>query len=81
MSPPTQDPQRLRKKRIEAGLNQRELAAAVGVSTAHMSLLERGLRGASPRVLKRFTGPLNCQLEDLMPPETNAVEADEAGAV
>lgn len=81
MSPPTQDPQRLRKKRIAAGLNQRELAAAAGVSKSHMSLLERGLRGASPRVLKRFTERLNCTVEDLMPPEPNDKPADEAEAV
>ncbi|MCI3240234.1 helix-turn-helix domain-containing protein [Streptomyces spinosisporus] len=79
MSPPTQDPKRLRRRRIEAGLNQKELAEAAGVSPSHMSLLERGLRGASPRVLKRFTETLNCEVEDLMPPEPEPRE-DEAGA-
>jgi transcriptional regulator with XRE-family HTH domain len=69
MSPPLQDPQRLRRRRIEAGLNQAELAKAAGISPSHMSVLERGLRGASPRVLRRFANTLNCEVEDLRPPE------------
>lgn len=72
MSPPNQDPQRLRRRRIEAGLNQGELAAKVGIHPSHMSWLERGMRGASPRVLKRIAAELKCEVSDLMPPEQDA---------
>lgn len=78
MSPPTQDPQRLQRRRIEAGLNQRELAAKAGIHRSHMSFLERGERGASPRVLKRLAKVLNCEIADLMPTEPD--DTAEAGA-
>ncbi|MFJ5259131.1 helix-turn-helix domain-containing protein [Streptomyces sp. NPDC088387] len=77
MSPPTQDPKRLRRRRIEAGLNKRELAASAGIHPSYVTWLERGDRGASPRVLKRLAEALHCQIGDLMPPEPT----DEAGAV
>jgi transcriptional regulator with XRE-family HTH domain len=70
--------ERLRRRRIQAGLNQKELAAAVGISASHMSWLERGLRGASPRVLRRCAEVFECQVADLMPPESTA--EDKAGA-
>jgi transcriptional regulator with XRE-family HTH domain len=69
MSPPTQDPQRLRRRRIEAGLNQVELAAKVGKSKSHMSCLESGKRNASPPLLKCLAKALMCTVADLMPPE------------
>jgi transcriptional regulator with XRE-family HTH domain len=84
MSPPTQDPQRLRRRRIEAGLNQVELAARAGISKSHMSLLERGARNASAPVLKRLAKRLKCEVADLLPPEPSTddqqPDADEAGA-
>jgi transcriptional regulator with XRE-family HTH domain len=63
-----QDPAQVRRKRIEAGLNQIQLAAQAGLSKAHMSQVERGTRGASPRVLGRLAAALNCEITDLMPP-------------
>jgi XRE family aerobic/anaerobic benzoate catabolism transcriptional regulator len=83
MSPPTQDPQRLRRRRIEAGLNQGQLAAKVGKSKSHMSFLESGKRNASPPLLKELAETLNCTVADLMPPETGPdteVDHDAAGA-
>ncbi|MCI3271440.1 helix-turn-helix domain-containing protein [Streptomyces cylindrosporus] len=79
MSPPTQDPKRLRRRRIEAGLNKKELAMAAGIHPSYVTWLERGDRGASPRVLKRLSKALQCEIADLMPPEPN--EDEEAGAV
>jgi transcriptional regulator with XRE-family HTH domain len=64
-----QDPGRLRRKRIETGLNQTELAARAELSTAHMSAIESGRRGASPKVLRRLAEALECSIVDLMPPE------------
>ncbi|MGX1909048.1 helix-turn-helix domain-containing protein [Streptomyces phaeochromogenes] len=73
MSLPTQDPKRLRRRRIEAGLNKRELAAAVEIHPSYVTWLERGERSASPRVMKRLATALACEIADLMPD-------DEAGA-
>jgi transcriptional regulator with XRE-family HTH domain len=69
MSPPTQDPQRLQRRRIQAGLNRKELAAIAGIHKTTMGRLERGLNNASPRVLKQLAEALNCEIADLMPPE------------
>ena len=90
MSPPLQDPKRLKRRRIEAGLNQRELADRAGISEAYMSFLSRGQKSASPRVLKRLAGALSCEIADLMTPEPDSgIDArpsshrgtqDEAGA-
>ena len=77
MSSPTQDPKRLRQRRIEAGLNKRELAKKAGIHPSYVTWLERGERGASPRVLKRLSEALQCKVTDLMPPEPSD---DEAGA-
>ncbi|MER5213655.1 helix-turn-helix transcriptional regulator [Streptomyces sp. NPDC002838] len=68
MSPPTQDPQRLQRRRIQAGLNRTELARKVGISKSYMGRLERGLANASPRVLKWLAEGLSCDVADLMPP-------------
>jgi hypothetical protein len=35
-----------------------------------MGRLERGLRNASPGLLKRFAELFDCDIADLMPPET-----------
>ena len=81
MSPPPQDPQRLQRRRIQAGLNRRELAAKVGVHKSYVGRLERGLASASPRLLKRFAEFFHCEIADLMPPEPSPPPADpEAGA-
>lgn len=70
MEPRTnQDPGRVRRKRIEAGLNQTTLAREAGISKNHMSQIERGVTGASPRVLKQLAAVLRCEIADLMPPE------------
>lgn len=76
MSPPTQDPKRLKRRRIEAGLNRRELAARAEIHPSYVTCLESGSRGASPRVLKRLSEALHCEIADLMPKPTD----DEAGA-
>jgi transcriptional regulator with XRE-family HTH domain len=46
-----------------------------------MSWLERGMRGASPRVLKRLAEALDCEVADLMPPVAGSDDTGkEAGA-
>lgn len=78
MSPPLQDPKRLKRRRIEAGLNRRELADRARIHRSYVSWLENGGRGASPRVLKRLAEALNCEIADLMAPE-RATEERPAG--
>jgi transcriptional regulator with XRE-family HTH domain len=83
MPPPTQDPRRLKRRRIEAGLNRRELAAKAGIHRSYMTWLEAGGRSASPRVLKRLAKALACEPADLMAPEPSADQPetdDPAGA-
>lgn len=83
MSPPTQDPQRLRRRRIQAGLNKTELANQIGIHKTYMGRLEQGLGSASPRLLRRFADFFGCEIDDLLPPEpaTSSPDPDaEAGA-
>ena len=77
MSPPTQDPQRLQRRRVEAGLNRKELAAKAGIHRSYVTWLEAGGRNASPRVLKRLANALNCEVADLLPPESGTDSPDE----
>ncbi len=64
------DPGRVRRKRIEAGLQQQELARKAGISKPHMSSIEHGRVNPSPGVLRRLADALGCQIPDLMPPES-----------
>lgn len=70
-----QDPARVRRKRIEAGLTQGALAAKSEISQAYMSMLEKGSASASPPVLSRIARALGCEIPDLMPPEPLAQAA------
>jgi transcriptional regulator with XRE-family HTH domain len=63
------DPGRVRRKRIEAGLQQQELARKAGISKPHMSSIEHGRVNPSPHVLQRLAVALGCEIPDLMPPE------------
>lgn len=68
------DRNRLRRERTKAGLQQKELAAKSGSSTAHISRLELGRCGVSPELLHRLAEALGCTVTELMPaePETAA---------
>jgi transcriptional regulator with XRE-family HTH domain len=67
-----QDPERLRRRRIESGLSQVDLADRAGISKSHMSMIEGGRAGASPRVLQRLADVMDCEVADLMPVEVMA---------
>lgn len=67
MSHPNQDPRRLRRKRIEAGLSQTELAQRAGVTKSHLSDVERGQAGFSPRNVVAIAEVLGCTVAELMP--------------
>ena len=66
------DPAKLRRMRIEAGLNQADLADLAKVDPSHVSLLEKGKRGTTARTLGRFAAALGCKTTDLMPDQVAA---------
>lgn len=57
--------ERLRERRLEAGLTQAELAAAAGLNAATVSHLESGKTDPQPRSLKRLAAALGCRPADL----------------
>ncbi|MFE3378382.1 MULTISPECIES: helix-turn-helix transcriptional regulator [Streptomyces] len=68
-----QDPAQIRRRRIEAGLTQEALAKRAGASKAHISMVERGVAGASAPFLSRLAEAFGCEVADLMPaPEAPA---------
>lgn len=64
-----QDPVRVLRKRVQAGLAQNVLAARIGISAAQLCRIEKGKSGASVSVLSRLAEELDCEIADLMPPE------------
>ena len=69
-----QDPLRLRRKRIKAGLTQEQLADLAGVGLATISRAEK--IGGSPlrvRNLHLIADALGCEVSDLMPVEPTEV--------
>ena len=59
------DPEKLRDRRINAGREQAEVAAAAGISAGYLSELENGTRNPSPPVLARLAVALKCEVSDL----------------
>jgi len=58
--------ERLRLKRVELGMTQRELARRVGVRLATISDLERGKRDMTTEVARRIAYHLRCSLDWLI---------------
>jgi predicted transcriptional regulator len=66
-SPTIHDPDELRHRRIEAGLNQIDLANLTGLHQTYISYLERGLKNPTPRTLKAIADALpECEVVDLL---------------
>jgi len=65
-SPTVHDPDELRRLRIEAGLNQGDLADRAKLHQTYISLLERGQKNPTARTLKRLADALGCLPVDLM---------------
>lgn len=61
-SPLTHDPAALRYALANSGLTQRQLAEKIKKSESLVSEMLRGTRNATPDVLKRIAGELNCPL-------------------
>lgn len=75
-----QDPLRVHRRRVQAGLAQNELAARIGISAAQLCRIEKGRSGASASVLSRLAEALHCEIADLMPPEPTAAMARSTAA-
>lgn len=69
MNYPNQDPKRLRRRRVAAGLSQTALAKKANITKSHISSVENGRAGFSPEFLARVAMALDCTIEDLMPDE------------
>lgn len=70
--------QRLIETRIRAGLSQRALAKAAGISSGYMTQIEGGDRGPSPAVAKRICAALGANFDDLF--EARITAYDEQAA-
>lgn len=66
------DPEKLRRKRIEAGLNQIDLALEAGIQQSHISRLERGASSTTPKSLARIARALGCTIAELLPDKAAA---------
>ena len=62
----TQDPGRLKRRRVEAGLSLREAAARAGCHWTTIGKLERGDRSAEPRTLAALAKAYGCKIAALM---------------
>ena len=56
----------LRKYRTEAGLSQEHLALDAGLDRSYISLIERGLRGASLETIITLARTLNVSAAELV---------------
>lgn len=63
---------RLRRRRIEQALTQRQLGVRARLSKQAISRLERGLVEPRPSTLARLATALNCTPLDLLDPDTPA---------
>ncbi|MFF9310165.1 helix-turn-helix domain-containing protein [Streptomyces sp. NPDC014748] len=73
-----EDRHAIRRRRIEAGLSQTDLAAQSGVSKSQLSDVENGRAGFSPKRLKAIADVLGCKVSDLL--KTEAGSRDEMAA-
>lgn len=64
-----EDPRAFRRRRIEAGLSQTDLALKAGVAKSHISGVELGNAGFSPKNLKAIADVLGCTVHDLLLPD------------
>ncbi|MGB3183890.1 MAG: helix-turn-helix transcriptional regulator [Cyclobacteriaceae bacterium] len=67
--------------RAHRQLNQKEVAAHIGVSTAAYNNYEQGKRQLPPEVLERLAGLYACNAYDLRHTDLSALPADTAGTV
>lgn len=66
MRHPNQDPERLRLRRLEAGLTQTALADRADVTKSHVCQVENGKARFGPQRLVRIARALGCTIADLL---------------
>lgn len=64
-----EDPRAFRRRRLEAGLSQAELARRIGVGRSRICDVEKGRAGLAPRHLKSAAQIFGCTVHDLLVPE------------
>src|SRR5271170_411512 len=69
LKPTLQSPAAITRARVEAGLNQKELALAAGISPSYMSEIEKGTRSISPRTLRLIAAACEKPVSALLNPE------------
>ncbi|MFJ8153873.1 helix-turn-helix domain-containing protein [Streptomyces sp. NPDC094468] len=74
------DPQRLTRRRVEAGLSQTALAQATGISKQLVSMVERGRANFSPENLSLVADALECEIADLLPEDDETFHEMAQGA-
>ncbi|MET9158229.1 helix-turn-helix transcriptional regulator [Streptomyces parvulus] len=65
-----EDPREFRRRRIEAGLTQTELAGRIGKGRSRICDVEKGRAGLTPKDLKAVAQIFGCTVHDLLLPET-----------
>ena len=75
----TQDPRKLRRRRIAAGLTIRQLSQKAQVGIGSISDLEHGKQSARPGMLAALAKALGCEISDLMTDEDPDGRCDECG--
>ena len=66
------DPDKLRDKRIRAGLTAAELGRRIKVHKSFIPNVERRVYNVSPATLVALAGELGCDIDDLMPDKAAA---------
>ncbi|MFJ2004723.1 helix-turn-helix domain-containing protein [Streptomyces chartreusis] len=64
-----EDPRAFRRRRIEAGLSQAELARQIGVGRSRICDVEKGRAGLAPKHLKSAADILGCTVHNLLRPD------------
>lgn len=70
-----QNPEKLYRRRCEAGLKANQVASLAGISKSAMSQIENGKRGASPKVLAAIARAVGCEISELMADDVTKVPA------
>ena len=65
--------ERIRARRMDAGVSQRALAEAVGVSASYLNLIEHGKRPVGTQLVRRIAAELGLEIQLLAEPEDRAL--------
>jgi transcriptional regulator with XRE-family HTH domain len=71
----SQDPRRLRRRRLMNRMKIREAAAKAGISIGFLSELENGYKSAGVDTLAALADAYGCEVEDILQPEANGAAA------